>query len=483
MFGIVLLAAISAIYAGVFALGIGALQNKFPRWAIALVPAWWVTLESIRSSSELGFPFGVLSHTQWQNLSLIQIVSITGTGALSYLIVLCNYALARALFGMGWKNKVWRWAEAGACCAIILAIWNLAPLLSEPPSVETKQDSKIGVLMIQHNIAQMRKWTSYNLMEENQAEAYKMWDEDALETIKQTDQALARHEVSATSASTASTETERDPIRLIIWPETTIPDYFFNLHQRYTGMIEKKIDRWKLPIVMGSSRVVMGSDNRTKENYNTAYYFRSDDERSIQYYDKIHLVPCGEDFSYLRYIPFIEKLGLELGSFDRGKESKVFTLCGQSAESENKQPRFSIVICFESTMPYLFRQSVRNGAQFMIVITNDGWYGNSSGPAQHWIQSVFRAVETRRWVCRCANTGISCFISPSGKIIQASKLNEMANLFGNIWPEDQITFYVKHGPWFPWLCVLISAGGLFGCLVIRLIGAQAGARHKKNRDE
>jgi len=449
--GIVLLAVISGLYCALFALGAAAIAWRRPVLALAAVPAWWVALESIRSSGELGFPFGALAHSQWQVTSLIQIVSLAGTGAISFLIVLFNLALTRAIFDKATLSPRRRAAELAFAFAAVAACWIYGRQAIGRRTAESSQESALDVLMVQPNIPQPRKWESYQLYGEDHVEkAQAIWDEMLLRVIVPTDDAL-------TSALASN------PPDLIVWPETAVPDYFYNLNPRYTEVIERKDRDWKTPLLFGASRVVPAPDGRTiAENYNTAYLYLPDAPANPLYYDKRHLVPFGEDFSYFRYIPIMKIFGLDLGTFDRGAGATVFKIPIRASPSA--EAAFSMVICFESTMPYLFRESVRNGAQFMVIVTNDAWYGASSGAAQHQIQSVFRAVETRRWVCRCANTGISCFISPEGRVEQRAGLNTAATLRARIQPLDGQSVYVRLGPWFSWLCLLLSAVSFVGLL-------------------
>ncbi len=450
--GIVALGLIQGLYAGVFAWGVGVLGRKSRKSVIWFAPAWWTLLESIRSSGELGFPFGALAHSQYNQTGLIQLVSLTGTGALSFLIVWINGLVADLFFDD--ERPIRRRAlDCTVGLTALATVWGAGYGVSR---IDLARGDTFHLTLIQPSVPQIEKWNSYMMYPQSPATAMKAWDAMARQIVEMTDEALAAVG-SGAEGSTAAPD-------MIIWPETAIPDFFFNVSEgagqppRYAQLVEEAAVKWRTPILMGAARQVMADDGRrAQESYNSAYVFTPTGGMSDQTYDKIHLVPFGEDMSYLRFIPYIEAIGLTVGSFDRGKSMTVFEVRG--AETQQSM-RFSTLICFESTMPYLFRRAARAGAEFMVVVTNDGWYGVSSGPKQHQIQSIFRAVETGRWVVRCANNGISCFISPQGRIARATELNEIGSLSASIYPRTGQTPYVRIGPWFGWLCFILCGVGL-----------------------
>jgi apolipoprotein N-acyltransferase len=173
-------------------------------------------------------------------------------------------------------------------------------------------------------------------------------------------------------------------------------------------------------------------------------------------YDKVHLVPYGEYVPFKRFFPFLGKIVEAVGDFERGKEGQVLSLDGQ---------RLGVLICFEVIFPALSRAMVQNGAQLLVNITNDAWFGTSSAPYQHLSMAVFRAVETRRALARAANTGITAFIDPVGRVLDETPLFEEAIRTRSLPALDQETFYVRHGDLFAIVCVLISLVAYMGILV------------------
>jgi len=187
---------------------------------------------------------------------------------------------------------------------------------------------------------------------------------------------------------------------------------------------------------------------------NSAFLIDPDNPQGrTQQYDKIQLFPFGE------YLPMKETLPWSLigvpdvGTYEKGKEFTVFEL---------QDFRFSTTICWENMFPGLVRQFVKRGAQFIINLTNEAWFGDTSAPYQFLSMNVFRAVENNVFVVRCANTGISCFIDPHGRV--TSRVRDEAGkdvfvrgtLSGSVIPQKEKTFYTKHGDLFAALCFIVS---------------------------
>jgi apolipoprotein N-acyltransferase len=163
-------------------------------------------------------------------------------------------------------------------------------------------------------------------------------------------------------------------------------------------------------------------------------------------YDKIHLVPFGE------YVPLGEilslgSLGEGIGDFKSGKEIINLSL---------PQSKFGVLICFEVIFPDLCRRFVKKGANFLVTITNDAWFGRTSAPYQHFSIAAFRAVENRVFVARAANTGISGFIDPKGKILNEGGIFTEEAISGVIRLSNIRTFYTLYGDVFAWICSGVS---------------------------
>jgi len=193
---------------------------------------------------------------------------------------------------------------------------------------------------------------------------------------------------------------------LIVWPETSFPG-FFEIDEDMTEKILTLVKETKIPILIGVN-------TEKDEKYFNSAALISPEGSMTNKYDKIHLVPFGEYVPFSNKFPAFHKLILgELGEFTPGKDFKAFSL---QPSAFSQTVKFSVLICFEDIFPEISRKFVKNGAKFLIVITNDAWYGKSGAAYQHAANSVFRAIENRVPVVRCANTGYSCFIDSRGGI-------------------------------------------------------------------
>jgi apolipoprotein N-acyltransferase len=194
---------------------------------------------------------------------------------------------------------------------------------------------------------------------------------------------------------------------------------------------------------------------------NSAYLF-SPEGRILGRYDKRHLVPFGEYIPLKSFLFFLEKLVEGIGDFEAGTVPTVLALPAKpdgQAATLHAPAKFGVVICFEAIFPSLVREFVRDGADFMVTITNDAWFGDSAAPYQHFGMVVLRAVENHTAFARAANTGISGFIDPYGRVLNASPIFTEQAMVGRIAVRNAPTFYSRHGDVFAYGCVIIT--GLF----------------------
>jgi len=411
------------------------------RWgvrpALSAAPFLWVSLEYVRSNlSFMALPWALLAHSQYQYPVIIQIASVTGTYGLSFLIVLVNAAIVQMLIirrtlrtgSAGLKNST-PWTRArlvlpgAAAILLILALGYGQNELSEPAE---KRFIKASVL--QGNINQERK----------------------ADPRRHAPYIMDRYTELTTSAAL-------DEPDLIVWPEGATPGFILKdvtLYQRMISIV-REINTY---LLVGSSeyakfRKTLPKDKRARSG-NTALFF-SPEGKILGQYLKIQLVPFGE------YIP-LEGV-IEWPHFILSKEGKSYDTPGQEHTLFSlKETKFGVVICWEHVFPDLFRTFVKNGANFMLNITNEGWFGDTAAPYQMLAISVFRAVENRRAIARAANTGISCFVDPYGRITGRVQDRHKKDTFiegyltGEIPIWNHKTFYTKHGEVFAYLCIAIA---------------------------
>ena len=181
-------------------------------------------------------------------------------------------------------------------------------------------------------------------------------------------------------------------------------------------------------------------------HYNSAYLVSPSGELTGKY-DKTHLVPFGEYVPLSNLLFFIGSLGEGIGDFKSGNEIFNFSL---------PQGKFGVLICFEIIFPDLCRRFVKHGAGFLVTLTNDAWFGRTAAPYQHFAMATFRAVENRVFVARAANTGISGFINPKGKILKQGGIFTEEAMTGVIRLSRKKTFYTLYGDIFVWVCSAFS---------------------------
>jgi len=187
---------------------------------------------------------------------------------------------------------------------------------------------------------------------------------------------------------------------------------------------------------------------------NSAFLVAPDGSWRLRY-DKVKLVPFGEVVPMRRWLPWIEPLVVAVGSFHPGDiDQELFAIIDEGV------PPFSVAICYEIVFPGYIRRQVRRGATFVVTITNDAWYGTSSGPYQHFAMARLRAVENRRFVVRAANTGISGIIDPWGRVPVRMGLEQQGVEAFAIHPRVGVSPYVLWGDLFTVVCVLLVAVGV-----------------------
>jgi len=169
-------------------------------------------------------------------------------------------------------------------------------------------------------------------------------------------------------------------------------------------------------------------------------------------YDKVHLVPFAEYVPFSNVFAFVRKITMEVGNFQSGHDYKSGTFPDSG--------RFGVFICYESIFPGEVRRFVANGAQVLVNISNDGWFGRSAAPEQHVAMARVRAIENRRWLLRSTNNGITESVDPYGRIIAQLPTDVRAALDAPYAYLNDLTLYARLGDWLPWLSLVVSAGFL-----------------------
>jgi len=233
---------------------------------------------------------------------------------------------------------------------------------------------------------------------------------------------------------------------LIAWPESPAPfvEEDGRFQQTLVGMARSN----GAPLVVGNVGMDYSDQEQAWHDYNSALIVGADGAR-VGRYDKIHLVPYGEYVPYKELFSFAHKLTGRVSEFTRGDERKVFRLNGH---------RYGVFICYESVFADEVREFARLGAEVLVNISDDGWYGDTSAPWQHLNMARMRAIENRRWILRDTNNGITAAIDPYGRVRQSIPRHQADALPAGFGFLDDLTFYTVHGDVFAWLCVVLAAG-------------------------
>ncbi len=418
MFGFLLLALYLAVYWGLF----GAFARFFlasnQLRSAATVAAIWTLLEYVRGWMFSGFPWAILGYSQWKNLPFIQVSEFIGAYGISFILMWTNALLAR----LRRHDKV----RAAAVLGLLLTgVWGWGSLTlhsRESFYKDGKPKATLRVSVLQGNIPQEEKWDAR--IKSIIFEKYKRLT--FMAAMEKPD--------------------------LIVWPETSFPGYLEDealmaAHLRGTARGAKTY------LLVGAPTIGDLETEKTMRFFNSAILYGGDGEERDRY-SKVHLVPFGEYVPFERFIGFIRNL-VPIGHFSPGEKQTVFSVVSQHRPIRIAA-KFGVLICYEDIFPGLVRELCANGADFLVNITNDAWFGKTSAPYQHAQASVFRAVENRVPLVRATNTGLSCFITSEGRVVASVKKDGEEIMVSGYQSHEIIlrrgrSFFTKYGDFFFWL--------------------------------
>jgi apolipoprotein N-acyltransferase len=378
---------------------------------ILFTPFLWVALEYLRSFLLTGFPWANLGYSQYLNLPFIQMADITGAYGLSFVIVMVNATLFTVLHQ--WSRKTLPIKELIITGITLLGFLIYGYLKMGMIDRQRIEQPPLKIGLVQGNIDQSIKWDH-------------SFQRETLKIYKK-----------------LSSKVAKEKPDLIIWPETATP-FFFQDAKEYQPLV-LEIPRQTNAFLLFGTPTYKIQKGRV-DHYNSAYLISPSGDLAGKY-DKIHLVPFGEYVPLQDLLYFIGSLGEGIGDFKSGKEIFNFSL---------PQGKFGVLICFEIIFPDLCRKFVKEGANFLVTITNDAWFGRTSAPYQHFSLATFRAVENRVFIARAANTGITGFIDPNGRMVKKGTLFTEESMNGTIYLSKNKTFYTLYGDVFAWLCSAVS---------------------------
>ena len=390
--------------------------------ALVLAPFLWVAMEFLYRTKVWSFPWDLLGTVLVDNIPLSRIATVTGTYGLSFEIMLVNAAFASAFLGPRRRRTL---VLAG--CVLLCGILEMGRYFEPPP-----EPMNGTARLVQQDIALNQDWTPQSFA------------------------ALLANLEKISVPQPGELMTGEPLPDLIVWPESPAP--LWERDPRLRTTLSSIAEQTHAYVLAGTLGVVPGDSN---ELYNSAQLV-APNGNWIARYDKIHLVPFGEyvplkDFFALLHM---KKLVQEVGNFVPGTERMVLPV---------NSYKLGTFICYESTYPDEVREFVANGAQLLVNISNDGWFGESPAPWQHLRMARMRAIENQRWLLRSTNTGITASIDPFGRIVQQARRNVRVAVDVPYGIVTSTTFYTRHGDWFAWLCVLVCAIITIGALFSRPI--------------
>lgn len=417
-----------SFYPALFAVGFYFTRALSPVLRILFIPSLWVALEWLRGYLFTGFPWVLLGYSQARYPTLIQTADLFGVYGIGFTILSVNTAIYLALRSRwvttdgdsGARSTPIAPIAVSALLVGFTIIYGVVALASVGERVTGWK--KINAAVVQGSIDQAVKWAPSHA--EKTIDIYRRLSLKAA---------------------------EGEEVELIVWPETAVPFYLAK-------------DRLLAPKVLGAATetgasILTGSPHYefegTKPLYFNSAFLISSSGTITGRYDKIKLVPFGEYVPLNRILFFIKKLTVGIGDFTPGPGPNPIDFNGSS---------LGVLICFESVFPDIAGKLLRNGAGLIAVITNDGWFGRTSAPYQHFDKAVLRAVEGRVYVLRSANTGVSGVIDPLGRVSRKSALFAEDVITASVGiREGPLTFYTRY----PWL--MPSFTGIFSIVILLFV--------------
>jgi apolipoprotein N-acyltransferase len=401
-----LMAIVGGLLCSLFSWGVALASRKSRLLACALAPPLWVAVEYLRASMPIiGFPWNLAGYAASGNIALVQLTTITGIWGLSLLVSGYGALLAYAI--LAGTQRAWKTLIVATAVLLFVALGGRDFVPRARPQYVAH--------LVQTNFAQ-----SYDYPPD--------W--------------MLTHQADLGQLEQISVSASRRQPGLIVWPEVPAPFTFHDaaflaraMHIAQTanadflvGIVDWKVDSGKW--IATNSAVLLDPSGRR-----------------VFTYDKIHLVPFGEYVPLRRWLTFAGKLTADIGDFTPGRAYRVGQLPGGS---------FGTFICYEGIFPNLVRQFTKRGAELLINMSNDGWFGRSSAPAQHLMMERVRAVENRRWLLRDTNNGFTVDVDPYGRIVAAMPTDVRGQLDAPYAFRSDLTPYARFGDWLPWLSVVSS---------------------------
>ncbi len=399
-----------AVFPLLFGWATGRVVARFGTAGLLGAPFLWVATELLRVHTFFEFPWCLLGYSQLPFLPVIQVASLTSVYGVSFLLVLSSALLSIALV-----DRHRRRVSLAALGGLVALSFGLGGWALRRPLPET---GRIQVGLVQGGIRQEDKWLPENA-----------WAN------------VGRHlELTQDAAARGA--------RLVVWPESAVP-FLYDAEPALAALLQETVRRERIYLFFGNDDREPGQGG-VRRVYAGAKLLDPQGQLTARY-RKMQLVPFGE---YVPLRPFFTlggrvaaKLVQEVSDFSPGTEAVTFDVAGH---------RVGGFICYEAIFPGLVRRFAAQGAELLVNITNDAWYGRTSAPHQHLAMAAFRAVENRRYLARAANTGITAVVDPWGRVHEPSALFEHTALVREVPFVAETSFYTRHGDVFARVCAAVA---------------------------
>ena len=437
--GIVFLySAILGLYFALFGLLLALFRRRLGvAWSLFLAPFLWTALD-LAAARITSVPWDQLGYSQIDNLSLASLAPFTGVYGITFALVLFNVVFASLFVPIAEKR---RWRHHVAAWIIIIL---MARVLLIRPSPATMGTTDWAVLL-QPNIDvatndnwQGAQWTgdiNWILTQEHATctPAYIGMPGPRAPVVRQPD----------------TCPQNTPPPGLVVWPE--VGSGYISNQPAAIALLHAMATTANAPVIFG----ILGQDSTG--TYNSAVFVNPDGSLAGRY-DKIHLVPFGEYIPYRKFFFFAHQLTHQLEDLQRGATRTVFTVTPAAAPGATPSPHtIGVFICYESIFADEIRQFTLNGAQVLVNVSDDGWYGDTSAPWQHLDMTRMRAIENHRWLLLDTNNGVTTVVDPWGRVTLSAPRHTLTSLVARYAYRSDLTFYTRYGDLFAYFCCLIAA--------------------------
>jgi apolipoprotein N-acyltransferase len=402
-----------ALFGWLVRLSAGKSQQIEP--ALFTAPFLWIAVELARAHIT-SFPWDQLGMSQINHPYLTTLAPWTGVYGISFVLAtLSAWIVSLLLLPISWRLR-----QAASFCVIIFVLW-------PRPHVATAAPQQVAVLLQPNgDVGDSSPWFAGGF----------------------------QSQLDLLSGVTTRTAAAGPPPDVVIWPESPAP--LIDSDTRLQTTARSLALHTGAPVIIGDVAIAETPEMHGRRAvYNSASFYDARGD-AVGRYDKMHLVPFGEYVPFKNLLSFAGSLTTKVGSMTPGNKRALFQTGGHS---------YGVFICYESIFADEVRQFARNGADVLVNISDDGWYGDTSAPWQHLNMARMRAIENRRWILRDTNSGITAAIDPEGRVIASVPRHELTALRAPFNYISETTFYTRHGDWFAYACTIIAVAMLGFALI------------------